>query len=230
MCGRVAKTRRGGEYLEHIGWRESGIVLRFDDAPRYNVPPGTRQLMLHRFGDDAAPSADAVWWNYQPAWVAGKGRAYPNARAEKVLAGSGYYRAPWNARRRGIMPADGWYEWPEIDGAKRAHYITGCDRAPLWLATIALYVPGEPSDGPERGMAIITADAVGGMVDVHDRRPLVLRTADALAWLDPATSPELAGQLLRELARPAEEFEWWPVDPAVGNVRNQGAELVAPRP
>lgn len=46
-------------------------------------------------------------------------------------------------------------------------------------------------------------------------------------------SPELAREWLAEqMARlqgePTEEFEWFKVDPAIGNVRNQGQELIQP--
>jgi len=34
---------------------------------------------------------------------------------------------------------------------------------------------------------IISADSAGGMVDIHDRRPVVLAPELALEWLDLAT-------------------------------------------
>ncbi len=39
---------------------------------------------------------------------------------------------------------------------------------------------------------------------------------------------EHAEQLVLNLGEPAEAFEWYRVDIAVGNVRNQGAELINP--
>jgi putative SOS response-associated peptidase YedK len=40
-------------------------------------------------------------------------------------------------------------------------------------------------DVPSAGFSIITADAAGGMVDVHDRRPVVFSAEDAALWLNP---------------------------------------------
>ncbi|UXY17352.1 hypothetical protein N8I74_00025 [Chitiniphilus purpureus] len=80
-------TRQGWDYIEHLGWDQELEAL--DDPPRYNVPPGTCQLMLHRLAEGGAPAADWVWWNYLPTWAKTKGD-YPNARIEKVLRGSGY--------------------------------------------------------------------------------------------------------------------------------------------
>ena len=37
-----------------------------------------------------------------------------------------------------------------------------------------------------------------------------------------------AEELALECCQPTEEFEWYPVSTAVGNVRNQGAELIKP--
>jgi putative SOS response-associated peptidase YedK len=75
---------------------------------------------------------------------------------------------------------------------------------------------------------IITADSAGGMVDIHDRRPVVLTPELAREWLDPATSKARAEQMALHQGEPATAFEWFKVDPAVGNVRKQGPELIRP--
>ena len=73
---------------------------------------------------------------------------------------------------------------------------------------------------------IITADSAGGMVDIHDRRPVVLNPELAREWLDPATPKERAEQMVLHQGEPAEVFEWYKVDTAVGNVRNKGETLI----
>ncbi len=75
---------------------------------------------------------------------------------------------------------------------------------------------------------IITADAQGGMVDVHDRRPVVLSPELAYEWIATEMPSEHAEQLVLNLGEPAEVFEWYRVSTAVGSVRNQGAELIEP--
>lgn len=47
-------------------------------------------------------------------------------------------------------------------------------------------------------------------------------------WLVPELPATRATQIVKECCRPGEEFEWFPVSRAVGNVRNQGQELVLP--
>lgn len=73
-----------------------------------------------------------------------------------------------------------------------------------------------------------TAAAVGCLLDVHDRRLIVLSAADAAMWMKPDLPPDEAAHLLASLAVPPEAFAWHMVDKAVGNVRNQGPHLADP--
>ena len=66
------------------------------------------------------------------------------------------------------------------------------------------------------------------MVDIHDRRPVVLATEHAREWLDQSLERERAEELALEFSQPTEDFEWYPVGKAVGNVKNQGPELIHP--
>ncbi|MNH43393.1 putative SOS response-associated peptidase YedK [compost metagenome] len=50
----------------------------------------------------------------------------------------------------------------------------------------------------------------------------------AKEWLDPTTTPERAAEIVEAGCRPAQDFRWFPVGKAVGNVRNQGPELIEP--
>ena len=87
--------------------------------------------------------------------------------------------------------------------------------------------PGlEPGDND--GFVIITAASDTGMVDIHDRRPLVLTPELAREWIEPYLSSERAEEIAREHCVPTEDFEWFPVSAAVGNVRNHGPELINP--
>jgi putative SOS response-associated peptidase YedK len=73
---------------------------------------------------------------------------------------------------------------------------------------------------------IITTTANAAMVELHDRMPVILGAGEWQAWLDPeAASPDLQG-LLKPC--PGEWLEAYEVGPAVGNVRNDGPELVLP--
>lgn len=84
----------------------------------------------------------------------------------------------------------------------------------------------EPDD--RDGFVIITAGSDQGMVDIHDRKPLVLSPEHAREWVDPETSPERAAEIAVEHCRPAGDFRWYKVGKAVGNVRHEGPQLIEP--
>ena len=81
---------------------------------------------------------------------------------------------------------------------------------------------------PRDGFVIITAASDQGMVDIHDRKPLVLAPEHAREWIALDTSPERAREIALEHCRPATDFHWYKVSKDVGNVRNQGPQLIEP--
>lgn len=219
MCGRLSQYRGMHDFVDTLSmpgvWRNS---IGDQVLERYNVAPSTQVAVLRM--DDAGPRADLVRWGWRPHWATD--RAAPiNARVEKVAHGP-FFRAIWP--HRAITPVDGWYEWVDEGGPKKQpYYIRRRDGQPALCASIGQFTGGEHD-----GFVIITADAQGGMVDVHDRRPVVLAPGPARAWIDPAFQPEHAEQMALNLGEPAEEFEWFRVGTAVGNVRNQGPDLIKP--
>lgn len=129
------------------------------------------------------------------------------------------------------MPADGWYEWKK-DAAnpkiKQPYYIKLRSGEPMFFAALGQFARGgalpSPSDGD--GFVIITASSDAGMLDVHDRRPLTLSPECAAHWLDPELLPIEAEEIALEHGLGVEAFTWYPVGSAVGNVRNEGAQLI----
>jgi putative SOS response-associated peptidase YedK len=97
----------------------------------------------------------------------------------------------------------------------------------MFFAALAQVTPGlEPVD--DDGFVIITDASDAGMVDIHDRRPVVLAPEQAREWLEADLPPARAEQLARTGGRPVADFEWYRVAKAVGNVRNQGPQLIEP--
>lgn len=86
---------------------------------------------------------------------------------------------------------------------------------------------GQVSEPGGKDFRIIIADSEGGMLDVHDRRPVVFGAEDARQWLS-AIGSKAADQLLQERALPVEDFAWHAVIRAVGSVHNEGRGLIEP--
>lgn len=225
MCGRITQSRYPIEYVDALGQMTiSGLSP--EPIGRYNVPPQSRVQLLHQ--DEDGLRMEAVKWGYAPYWALGKRPPAINARVE-TAATSKFFRDVWKSGRS-IVPSDGWYEWkkdPANPKIKQPYLIKLRSDEPLFLAALGRFPRGgmmEPRDGD--GFVIITASSDVGMIDIHDRRPVVLSAECARHWLDPELSPSEAEEIALEHSMPVDAFDWHPVDKAVGNVRNEGAHLI----
>ena len=227
MCGRYSIYASMDHYLRQLSL-DLVVINGYDHEPinRYNVAPSTRVEVIRQSGDEL--TVDRVKWGWSPLWAKGKRPDPINARAETVVTGK-FFKGLWPGGRA-LAPANGWFEWipdPTDPKRKQPYYITGADGAPLYFAALAeVHQRLEPDE--RDGFVIITAPADEGLIDIHDRKPLVLTPQTALEWLAPTTSPERAAAIVETGCRQAEDFRWYPVGKAVGNVRNQGAELIRP--
>ena len=115
-------------------------------------------------------------------------------------------------------------------GSKLTH-ARSCASVDSGLSTMSALAESSPCEDLLRtghlpygdGFVIITADSDEGMVDIHDRRPIVLSPETAAHWLNPELSPHEAETIVAEKAEPVGAFEWHQVERGVGNVRNEGA-------
>lgn len=220
MCGRIRQARSLNDYQEHLRWNPR-TALDVPEGLKHNVPPGTRPIALHRLGD-GAEQADRLFWGYKPPWY--KRGPASNARLDTVLKGSPFWKPL--LPRRIIVPADGWYEWTGEKGDKQPWFISAKDEQPVLMAGITAWQPGRDVLA-ETGFAIVTDDSAGGMVDIHDRRPVCLSPQDALSWLDPGTPVDAALELL-STPRPESAFRWWQVTRRMGNSRYQLEDAATP--
>ncbi|WP_338806908.1 SOS response-associated peptidase family protein [Pseudomonas chlororaphis] len=222
MCGRIAQYRYIDDYCDVLGF-DGKWLSSIENKPldRYNVPPTTMVVLLHQAEDGR--HADLVRWGWRPHWA--KDRPPPvNARVEKVAHGP-FFREIWP--HRAICPIDGWFEWVDEGGPKKQPYfIHRRDGTPTLCAAIGQFPDADEGHGEHDGFVIITADSAGGMVDIHDRRPVVLAPELAREWLAPATPKERAEQMALHHSEPSEAFKWFKVDRAVGNSKNQGSHLI----
>lgn len=193
-------------------------VLGVRDRPDPDGGPPTRLLMSFRWG--LIP-----WWSKD---AKGASRLI-NARRETVLTKSSFREA--FEKRRIIVPADGFYEWRRTkSGGKQPHFFSRADGAPMAFAGLAerWRDKNAPRDTPlVRSCTVITTPAGPDMEGIHDRMPVLLDPSTFDLWLDPYNedTEELLA-LLQPL--PAGTMVHHPVDPRIGNVRNNDPELIAP--
>lgn len=223
MCGRLDQNQTAANHVGALGWMDA--LNESMALPGFNITPGTYRPVLHIANGQRR--IDDLHWGYRSSWGASNGLAIATcARLEKIRNG---YWGRLLASGRGIVIADGWYEWTGPKTRRLPWHIHRRDRAPLFIAVLANF--GAFREHPaEAGFALVTFDSEGGMIDVHDRRPVVLDASDAQRWLDPSLSPAQAEQLLHHAALGADRFEWFRVGAEVNRPGSDGPQLANPLP
>lgn len=111
-------------------------------------------------------------------------------------------------------------------GKKQPFFICHRKKQPLFFAAIGKQPYGQ--EHGKEGFVIVTSSSNQGMVDIHDRRPLVIAADAVREWLSAGTTPQRAEEIARDAAVPEKDFTWHPVSAKVGNIHDQGSELIEP--
>jgi putative SOS response-associated peptidase YedK len=192
-------------------------------APRFNIAPTQPIPVVHRAG--AARVLEPMAWGFVsrfPVDAQGAAARPINARAETV-ATAPRFRDAFSARR-GIVPADGFYEWQHVGKSSRPFAVRRRDGDLLAMA--AIFERREADDGPVASCAIVTTGANAVVAPIHDRMPVLLAPEDWARWLDPASERAALRALLRPC--PPEWLALAPVDRRVNDVRCDDAGLLEP--
>jgi len=260
MCGRYASARKRQDLLEEF--RVERDLVTDDLEPDYNVAPTkpVYAVLTRAERGSAAPPAvggarapvgvarelRVVRWGLVPSWAKDPaiGSRLINARVETVDAKPSFRSA--FAKRRCLLPADGFYEWLSVEqqgsagsdpatppkARKQPYYIHRADGGELAFA--GLYElwrdRSAPDDHPQAWLwtaVIITTSAEDEVGRIHDRMPMIIDPAGWDDWLDPANN-EAAG--VRALLAPASasRLASYQVGTDVNYVRNNGPGLIKP--
>lgn len=240
MCGRFVSASSPALLADRFAVDEVDATVGEAPAPDYNVSPRRNVLVVREHEHHRVLSR--LRWGLVPAWAKDPaiGDKMINARAETVAEKPAYRRA--FAKKRCIVPADGFYEWKRgpapAGGAKpvkQPYFIHRRDGEPLAFAGLweVWKVPEELAptlagpDGWLRSCAIVTGPPNAVLAPIHDRMPVVLPESAWAEWLDPENHDvEALSRLL--VPAPAEWFEAYAVATTVNNARNNRADLVRP--
>jgi putative SOS response-associated peptidase YedK len=245
VCGRYAAAKDPATLAAEF----DAFDATEDHAPAadHNVAP-TKDVVAvvqrHPRDDDGKAdesrtvrSLRVMRWGLIPAWAKDRsiGARMINARSESAATSNAFKTSL--AKRRCLLPADGWFEWrmevpPPAGGRgkvrKQPFFMTRPDGASLAMAGLwTVWRDPQVKDGPPVvSAAVLTTAAEGRLADVHDRMPLLMAAEHWAAWLDP--DAEDPGDLLTSPPLDlVEALELRPVSSKVNNVRNNGPELVA---
>jgi putative SOS response-associated peptidase YedK len=214
----VAPTDRVAAVVERPAAPADGAGSPGDHAPR---PETIRRLVAPRWG--LVPS-----WAKSPA----TGAAMINARVETVASKPAFRRplsragacCPPTGITSGTTPSS---PTGEANPSSSRSSIRPADGGLLVMA--GLYEFWKHPDTGEwlTSCAVITTTATDALGHIHDRMPMVIRPEAWDAWLDPGLVDADAAVALLSVTD-AEGLEAYAVSRAVGNVRNNGPDLVAP--
>jgi putative SOS response-associated peptidase YedK len=227
MCGRFAQPRSSEELARIFHARPAADV----PGDRFNVAPTDEvAAVVERHGER---TVDAFRWGLVPFFAksARDGARLINARAETAEAAPAFRSA--FARHRCIIPADAFYEWrrerdPATGRVTRSlpFAVRRSDGDPLAFAGLWSIWRNPETAARLYTCSILTTEPNELVARLHNRMPVVLDRADWDAWLGETTPLTDLRPLLRPA--PAAWLDAYAVSPAVNNVRNEGAELLAP--
>ncbi len=218
MCGRFVQSDSADRYAQHFDVQE---ITTESIQPSWNVAPtdnvyaiaehrGVRQLGTFR-------------WGLIPFWSDTPRNFQINARVETV-ATKRIFKDSF-ARRRCIIPADGFFEWTTVEGRKQPHFIHFPDR-PLAMAGIWGRWTDKATGEQLTTCAVITGPPSDVVAPIHDRMPVILPPDLWDTWLDRDLDADPISRLLDGLS-PAAVVEH-EVSRSVNSVANNTPDNVLP--
>jgi putative SOS response-associated peptidase YedK len=218
MCGRYASFLPA-EALA----RTFGTVNPLPNLEEtWNMAP-TRDAPVIRLSREGERHLDALKWGLVPYFTKDlkKARKPINARSE-TIAKSGMFKEAF-ARRRCLVPAPVYYEWRDDPRGKTPFAVARVDGDPVAFGGI--WEKWRSAEGERlQTFATITTVANELLASIQDRMPVIIEKADWPVWLGEAEGDPAA------MFRPApnDVLRVWRVDRKVGNVRNDGPDLIKP--
>lgn len=222
MCGRFVQSHDPSFYADAFGVE----VIKTDPLPvSYNVAPTDRVYAVAESEGDRL--LGSFRWGLIPWWAKDrKGAARNiNARAETV-ATKPMFRDSF-AKRRCLIPADGFYEWQRLPKGKLPHYIYRADRGPLAFAGIWSSWKDPASGERIRSCSIITGRPNELVSSIHDRMPAILPEQSWSQWLDRSLVDGAEAESLLQVF-PEERMAEHPVSTLVNKVANNYPECIEP--
>ena len=202
----------------------------FEYVPRFNIAPTQEVPVVAQ--DERGRRMGLLRWGLVPSWAKdpAMGSRLINARSETVATKPAFRSA--FARRRCLVPADGFFEWKKGDGSQGK----SAPKTPYWIhpadgSFMAFAGLWERWEAPEGDLlhtyTILTTPASPAIHHIHPRMPVILPQGAWAPWLDSSTDHEVLGSLLNPPE--GEVLRAHPVSTLVNSPRNDLPECITPR-
>ena len=210
MCGRMNISDHEG-----VQWLLKQVGLSLDAekfTPRFNIAPTTAVWGITI--DRATTGLHPMQWGFVPPWAKEGQFKRPlfNARGETIWEKPSFRSLI--PRYRGILPANGFYEWQRKGKLKTAFHITATDAPALAFGCIIQM----HNDGYFQ-CCIVTTEAQGDMRRIHNRQPVIIEPDQIERWLHAVKPDEI-----NSLIKPADpgRLMFTAVGDYVNSSRNEG--------
>lgn len=223
MCGRYTTTVEEETLFARFRIREYGG----QHIPRYNIAP-TQSNPVVLVSEENKRIMTPMRWGLIPSWAKEEsiGNKMINARIETITQKPSFKTA--FAKRRCLVPADGYYEWRKTGapGKKSPFRITLKSRE--LFAFAGLWDVWKNEEGEKiKSYTIITAEADELVAKIHPRMPIILRAENEDNWIDPTIKDVRAIEKLLQPI-PSNLVEMYEVSPLVGRANIDMESLIQP--
>ncbi|QQS47573.1 MAG: SOS response-associated peptidase [Acidobacteriota bacterium] len=220
MCGRFTQRHKPEEVAERFEVEPIDLL----ETARYNIAPSQPIAAIRQV--EAGRELFAPKWGLIPFWAKDPsiGNNMINAKSETLAEKPSFKRA--FAKRRCLIPADGFYEWRKKGkGPSQPFYIHLKDDGLFAFAGL-----WEEWKSPEGEVVvtctIITIDPNELVAGIHNRMPVILRRENEAAWLDPKNDISTAAGLMQTY--PGELMDAYQISRAVNNPRFDDQSCIEP--
>jgi len=225
MCGRYVRRSDKQKIAESFRANPTPADFPLPDAD-YNVAPTTYQPIIRQSRESGEREMVLARWGMVPFFTKDlndvKGLSTINARAETITKAP-TWREPLK-KRRCIIPVNSFYEWPKGGKPPKQPYSFELANGNL-MGFAGLWDAWKDAHGHWlQSFAIVTTEANELMASIHPRMPVILHSRDYDRWLDREETERLPLDLLRPYE--SEEMEVHEANPKVGNIRNNGPEMM----
>ena len=204
MCGRYVRKGSKQKIAEYFRASPNPAELPMPDAD-YNIAPTTYQPIIRQSRETGEREMVLARWGLVPFFTKDlkdvKGLSTINARAETIDKAA-TWREPFK-KRRCLVPADAFLEWPKEGKPSKQPYIFELANA-KHFAFAGLWDAWKDKEGHWlQTFAIVTTEA-NELIRIHPRMPVILHERDYDRWLD----REETERLPLDLLRPSKRTRW----------------------
>ena len=192
MCGRYELNATPQQIASRFG------ILDVPDYPLNDDFRPTQRGPVVRLDREGALQCEIMRWGLIPSWAKDMkiaNRCF-NARAETAATLPAFRSA--HQRRRCLVPASAFFEWPTLAGTKTKVRIARCDGDLLTFAGLWEFwkLRDQPDAEAVVSYTIVTTTPNADIAPLHNRMPVVLERDQCARWLDTTLDADATTSLL----------------------------------